>query len=236
MIGSKMRKYKFLLFDLDGTVSESAPGIVKGVKHSLEAVGITENDPEVLKTFIGPPLNVQYKKLYNMSDEDIVKAVTAFREVYETEGILDCAPYEGLDKLFQKAKEEGCILCVASSKPEPFVIQIMENFGFAPHFTVISGSRIGDELDKRAVASQKTRIILKTLSLLEEKGFTKEEMEGKTVMIGDTFYDIDGAKDTHLPSVGVTYGYGSEKELKNSGADFIVHSVSELEELLFPSH
>lgn len=91
-----MKSYPVFLFDLDGTISESAPGIVKAVQYGLSFAGIHETDPEKLKTFIGPPLNVQMKKLYHMSDEDIVTAVTHFRELYETKGILDCRPYPGL--------------------------------------------------------------------------------------------------------------------------------------------
>ena len=226
------KNYKYFLFDLDGTISESAPGIIKAVKYGLNAAGIHEEDPRVLKTFIGPPLNVQMKKLYHMSEKDIITAVTKFRELYETTGILDCLMYPGLDRLLKEGVEKGHIMAVASSKPEPFVRQIIEHFGLSPYFTVICGSDIGDELNKRAVASQKSRIIRKAMSQLEEKGYDHEDLWNNTVMIGDTFYDIDGAKDNHLPSVGVTYGYGSREELEKAGADAIVSSVSELKERL----
>ena len=145
-----MKSYPVFLFDLDGTISESAPGIVKAVQYGLSFAGIHETDPEKLKTFIGPPLNVQMKKLYHMSDEDIVTAVTHFRELYETKGILDCRPYPGLAPFLKEAVERGHTLAVASSKPEPFVKEIIAHFGFAPYFSVICGSDIGDELKKRA--------------------------------------------------------------------------------------
>lgn len=226
------KNYKYFLFDLDGTISESAPGIIKAVKYGLEAVGIHEEDPKVLETFIGPPLNVQMKKLYNMSEAEIVTAVTKFRELYETTGILDCLMYPGLDRLLKEGVEKGHIMAVASSKPEPFVRQIIEHFGLSPYFTVICGSDIGDELNKRAVASQKSRIIRKAMSQLEEKGYNHEDLWHHTVMIGDTFYDIEGARENRLPSIGVTYGYGSREELEEAGADIIVSSVSELKERL----
>lgn len=227
-----MKSYPVFLFDLDGTISESAPGIVKAVQYGLSFVGIHEKDPEKLKSFIGPPLNVQMKKLYHMSDEDIVTAVNRFRELYETKGILDCRPYPGLDALLEKAVTQGHTLAVASSKPEPFVKEIISHFGFAPYFSVICGSDIGDELKKRATRDQKARIIRKALALLEKKGFSPSFLTGNTVMIGDTFYDIEGAKENHLPSVGVTYGYGSREELERAGADAVVSSPEELSSLL----
>ncbi len=226
------KNYKYFLFDLDGTISESAPGIIKAVKYGLNAAGIHEEDQKVLETFIGPPLNVQMKKLYNMSEAEIVTAVTKFRELYETSGILDCLMYEGLDDLMKEGVEKGHVMAVASSKPEPFVKQIIEHFGLSPYFTVICGSDIGDELNKRAVASQKSRIIRKAMSQLEEKGYNHEDLWHHTVMIGDTFYDIEGARENRLPSIGVTYGYGSREELEEAGADIIVSSVSELKERL----
>lgn len=227
-----MKSYPVFLFDLDGTISESAPGIVKAVQYGLSFVGIHETDPEKLTTFIGPPLNVQMKKLYHMSDEDIVTAVTHFRELYETKGILDCRPYPGLAPFLKEAVERGHTLAVASSKPEPFVKEIIAHFGFAPYFSVICGSDIGDELKKRATRDQKARIIRKALSLLEKKGFSPAFLASHTVMIGDTFYDIEGARENHLPSIGVSYGYGSQEELEKAGADAIASSPKELSSLL----
>ena len=229
-----MKKYKFLLFDLDGTISQSSPGIIKAVRYGLAAVGIHETDMNTLHTFIGPPLNVQMKKLYHMSDEDIVTAVTKFRELYEREGIFDCRPYDGLDLLLEKAVKAGYILAVASSKPEPFVEGIIEYFHFSSYFSVICGSDVGDELKKRAVVSQKARIIRKAMKRLEEKGYDHDDLWNHTVMIGDTAYDIDGAKENNLPSIGVTYGYGSMEELEKAGADAIVSSVKELMNILIP--
>lgn len=227
-----MFPYTYLLFDLDGTISESAPGIIKAVKYGLAAVGIDEENKENLYSFIGPPLNVQMKKLYRMSDKDIETAVTKFREMYESGGIFDCTPYEGIGNLLQDCKKAGYVVAVASSKPEPFVRRIIEKFGFTDFFAVICGSDIGDELNKRANSSQKARIIRKALSELEEKGYAQQDLLKRTVMIGDTFYDVDGANETHLPCIGVTFGYGSREELEREGAAYIVDTVKELKDLL----
>ena len=140
-----MDSYNYYFFDLDGTISESAPGIVKAVKYGLDQAGIHEEDAEKLHSFIGPPLNVQMKKLYGMTDEQIVTAVTAFRKLYEDEGgLYDCEAYDGIGDLLYDLKKEGKVLAVASSKPEPFVRKIIDRFGFTDAFDVICGSGIGD--------------------------------------------------------------------------------------------
>lgn len=211
-----MPHYTTLLFDLDGTISESAPGILRSVRYGLDAVGIHETDEKRLRTFIGPPLNTQMKKLYGMKDDDIVTAITKFRELYEERGALfDCAPYAGIGELLSHAKAAGYVLAVSSSKPEPFVKRIIENFGFTSYFDVICGSDPDDELNQNATMSQKARIIVKTLSLLRKKG-----------------YDVDGAHDNHLPCIAVSFGYSSREELAAHGADAIVDTVGELQELL----
>lgn len=221
----------YFLFDLDGTITESAPGIIKSVVHGLAAIGIHETDQEKLKTFIGPPLNVQMEKLYGLSDEEITKAIMAFREVYETKGILDCAPYPGIPALLKELHHKGVILGVASSKPEPFVKTILDHFQISSYFTVIHGSRVGDELDQlHKNKDQKAAIIQKAMNEFSEKDPQFEK--SRALMIGDTAYDIKGAKDNHLYSIGVSYGYGKEEDLKKAGADEIAHSVSELRAIL----
>lgn len=220
---------KFLLFDLDGTISESAPGIMKSMAYGLTFVGIHENDEKVLRTFIGPPLNVRLRELYRLSEEDIATAVTHFRDMYENKGgLLLCSTYEGIGEVLKKAKEEGRILAVASSKPEPFVKKIIEMFSFTDYFTIICGSNPEDELKAPDGHSQKARTILKVFSLLEEKGFDRETLLKESVMIGDTHYDIEGAKETGIASLGVTYGYGKREELETAGADEIVDKPEEI--------
>ncbi len=173
------------------------------------------------------------KKLYGMNDDDIVTAITKFRELYEKKGALfDCSPYAGIGELLALAKAAGYVLAVSSSKPEPFVKRIIENFGFTSCFDVICGSDPDDELSQNATMSQKARIIAKTLSLLCEKGHDAAHLAKETVMIGDTGYDVDGAHDNHLPCIAVSFGYGSREELAAHGADAIADTVGELRELL----
>ena len=227
-----MDSYNYYFFDLDGTISESAPGIVKAVKYGLDQAGIHEEDAEKLHSFIGPPLNVQMKKLYGMTDEQIVTAVTAFRKLYEDEdGLYDCEAYDGIGDLLYDLKKEGKVLAVASSKPEPFVRKIIDRFGFTDAFDVICGSGIGDELTKKASRGQKAEIIHKAMGQLSGNG-NAESLAGRTVMIGDTNYDILGAKANSLPGVGVAYGYGSRQELEEAGAEKVADTVEDLRKLL----
>ena len=227
-----MLPYTYLLFDLDGTISESAPGIIRAVRYGLDAVGIHETDMEKLSTFIGPPLNTQMKKLYDMKDEDIVTAVMKFRELYESSALYDCKPYEGIEALLQDARAAGCKLAVASSKPEPFVKEIIRHFGFTDLFHVICGSDPNNEFKKNNNLNQKAWTIETALSRFEAQGASREDLAAHTVMIGDTGYDADGAAQMHLPCIGVTYGYGSREELEAHKTPIIVESVEELRNIL----
>lgn len=229
--GKIMKSIHCILFDLDGTISESAPGIIKSVIYGLSAVGIHEKSPERLRSFIGPPLNVQMKKLYHLDDEEIKKAIHAFRSLYETKGLWECRPYKGIPELIRLLYGQGAILAVASSKPEPFAKEIITHFGLAPYFSCICGSRMGDELDQGDQSrSRKGIIIHDALTRLFPR--SPACPLSRILMVGDTAYDMEGARENHLPSIGVTYGYGEEKDLRKAGAEEIAHSVPELRELL----
>ena len=130
-----------VIFDWDGTIAESASGITRSVQYALSTVGIEESDVNELTHFIGPPLSVEFKKTYDMSDDDIRKAILAFRTRYETEGILECNLYEGIEDLLQDAVERfGMSLAVASSKTESQLHRLVKHFNLESYFDVICGS------------------------------------------------------------------------------------------------
>ncbi len=226
-----MHKYTSILFDLDGTLSRSALGITKSLQYGLTAIGIHEPDLQKLTRFIGPPLNVELGAVYHLSDEDIGKVISKFRERYEPVGIYECEPYEGISELLKDLHATGYHLAVSSSKPEPHVKEMIHRFGVDQYFDFLCGSNIEDELANKSGADNKELVIRRTLRLLQEK--EAGNLDARIVMIGDTKYDIIGAKKNHVASIGVTYGYGSRKDLEEAGADTIVDTVEELRQVLW---
>lgn len=210
-----------ILFDLDGTLTASAEGITKSVQYALEKMGIEEKNLNHLICFVGPPLKEQFMNYAGFHEEDAKKAVEFYRERYARVGIFENSPYEGIPQLLMKLCNLGYILGIASSKPEYFVKQILEHYQIAQYFKVA----VGSEMD--GSRTNKTEVIEEALRQL---GITKKRKQ--VVMVGDKMHDVLGAKAADLPCIGVAYGYGGYQELSDAGADRIVHSVAELEELL----
>lgn len=228
-------KYNYVLFDLDGTIFESAPGIIKAMQYGLTAVGIEETDFDILHSFIGPPLNVQLQKIYNLSKKDTSFVIQKFREQYDTQGVFESLPYDGIEDLLQSLKKRNAALAVASSKPWPLVETLLDKFHLTSYFEVITGSIPEDELKNTAAFDQKISIIKKTLAALYKTDTSVAENDVQlrsTIMIGNKNYDIFGAKANHISSGGVLWGYGNEKELKDAEADFLFSTPQDLKEFL----
>lgn len=219
MNGLIMKK-RFLLFDLDGTLTDPKAGITKSVQYSLGFFGINVSDPDDLIPFIGPPLRDSYKKLYFFSDDEAEKAVEKYREYFVGKGIFENEIYEGIDDLLKIQYQNGKKLIIATSKPTVYAEKILEYFNIKKYFSFVSGS----ELDGRR--SKKDLVIQYAFDNL---GITETE---KAIMIGDKEHDIMGAKKLGVDNIGVLYGYGSFEELSNVGADYIVKTVNELSGLL----
>lgn len=222
---------EYLLFDLDGTLTDSSEGITKSVQYGLQCVGIEVTDLNDLLKFIGPPLDYSFREFYNLSEEQIKTAVAKYRERYNTIGKFENALYPGMANLLKDMKKRGKHLAVASSKPEVFVRQILKHFNIEQYFEVVVGSGLDGSL------GTKGQVVREALRQL----FTKEEGERlvldntvceKTVMIGDRRFDVEGGKENGLVTIGVEYGFPEPGELKEAKADYIVRSVDELHELL----
>lgn len=214
-----MKEKNVLLFDLDGTLTDPGEGITNSVRYALKKFGIEVSDRKELYRFIGPPLAWGFETFYGFSSSEAQKAVAVYREYYCDRGIWENKLYPGIPSLLSSLAQAGKILLMATSKPEPLAVQIAEHFEIADSFSVIAGS----ELDGRR--TDKAEVIRYALTL----GEVRET--DHAVMIGDRKYDIIGAKKTGLSSVGVLYGYGSESELKEAGADRIAETVSDLKNL-----
>lgn len=213
-----------ILFDLDGTLTESGEGIINCVQYALEKLGKKEEHPENLQCFIGPPLKEQFMKYAGLSEEEGEKAVVYYRERYTTTGIFENRLYPKIPELLELLKINNKILAVASSKPEVYVKQILEHFQIADYFTAI----VGSELDGRR--TEKTEVIEEALRRMH-----LEEERDKVLMVGDRSHDVQGAISCGLQCIGVAYGYGSREELEKAGAVYIADSVEDLGILASPN-
>ncbi len=211
-------KYKYIFFDLDGTLTDPKEGITKCVQYALADFGIYE-DADKLTNFIGPPLVDSFMGFYGFSREDALKAVEKYRERFSEIGIFENKVYDGVEDMLQKLVDTGHILVLATSKPKVFADIIAKKFRLRPYLKLISGS----ELD--GTRNNKDEVIQYALDKL---GCPKE----KVIMVGDRRQDIIGAKKCGIVSCGVRFGYAEPNELENAGVDYIVNDIGELTELL----
>ena len=215
--------YKYVLFDLDGTISDPKVGICTSVQQALKKFGIDVADINTLTPFIGPPLRDSFRDFYHIKPEDMEDVIAAYRARFSTVGLFENDLYDGIPELLKALKENNRKLALASSKPRVFVEKILDHFGISQYFDVIMGS----ELD--GTRENKSEIIAECLRLfeLDPSGDLSE-----TVMVGDRKYDIEAANAAGLPNIAVSYGYGSEEELSKAGAMVIAGTVKELENIL----
>lgn len=211
---------KYILFDLDGTITDPKEGITKSVAYSLRKFGIEVEDLDTLCPFIGPPLNESYEQFYGFSHEKAMKAVDEYRVYYRDKGIFECKLYEGIDKLLKHLHEEGKTVVLATSKPQEFALQLLEHFNILQYFDVIAGS----EMNGGRV--QKADVIKYAMEQIE--GFSAKD----AVMIGDRKFDYLGSSKFNIPCILIGYGYGEMKELEECNPFAIKKTVLELEKFL----
>jgi phosphoglycolate phosphatase len=208
-----------VLFDLDGTIADSQRGILNCLRHAFAAVGLTVPPDADLLPLIGPPLGVALRR-FDLDTATIDLLITRYRDRYRPIGIFEADLYEGMAELLADAVKAGLTLAVATSKPEPFAMQLLDHFGLSRHFAVIAGATFDD------TRSHKAQIIEHALGLLP--GATTEH----TVMVGDREYDVLGGAVHGLRTVGVAWGFGTHHELESAGAWHIVDDVAALRVLL----
>lgn len=214
--------YKYLLFDLDGTLTDSQEGITKSVSYALINLGVEDLPEDIKLRFIGPPLKDSFPKYCGFDEETTEKAIALYRERYSKVGKFENRPYEGIPELLKKLKDDNRVLVIASSKPTGFVEDILNKFDLRQYFDIISAA------DLSGKKCEKEDVIKEALEILNLKNGDKD-----VVMIGDRHYDINGAKYFNLDSIGVNYGFAFDKnELKDAGATYVVETVKELGELL----
>ena len=209
--------YKAVMFDLDGTLTESGEGITKSVQYALEKIGKPEPDLEKLRVFVGPPLLEQFMKYADVDEETAAQAVAYYRERYSVTGIYENKVYPGIGELLQELKRKGYLLAVASSKPENYVNQVLDHFELTGYFDVITGSEMNGNRTRKAQVIEET---LRRLNLSDHRV--------QVLMVGDKEHDVFGAREAGVACVAVSYGYGTREELEASDPLRIVGSAEEL--------
>lgn len=208
--------YQYILFDLDGTLTNPEIGITSSVMYALEKFNIKVEDRKELHPFIGPPLGDSFQRYYGLSEEESQLAIKYYRERFSVKGLYENEVYEGVDKLLQQLKESGKTLIIATSKPEEFTLKILKHFDLLKYFDYVAGATMDGSRGEKADV---IRYALK-ISGIKDKS--------KAIMIGDRKYDILGAKENGLDSIGVLFGFGDYEELSKAGADYVVKSVEEI--------
>ncbi|MBQ7036547.1 MAG: HAD hydrolase-like protein [Clostridia bacterium] len=205
--------YKTILFDLDGTILNTAEGITEGVRIALEGKGLPPLPYEIRELFIGPPLRNSFQK-YCGVDADTAEALLAdYRVFYGNEGLHLARPYEGIENLLKSLCASGKELFIATSKPTSYSKIMLDEWGLSGYFKEIVGAGMGKNMDA------KDKIIAYCLSKAESKN---------AIMVGDTMYDVIGAHQNNIPAVGVLYGFGDHDELRASKPLYLAETVEEL--------
>ena len=214
-----MKVYKYIAFDLDGTLTDPEAGLTAGFAYALSKMGIDYGERKNLTRFIGPPLKAEFRLAYGMSDGEAEECVRLFREYFQVYGWWDNRLYPGVCEMLAALKARGKTLLVASSKPEVFVEKILKFFDIMKYFDFVGGATLDHtRVEKSAVLSY----------ALDAVGAERE----LSILVGDRVYDAEGARACGIDSLGVTYGHGSEREISESGFSYIAGSVSDISKIL----
>ncbi|MBP5379648.1 MAG: HAD hydrolase-like protein [Ruminococcus sp.] len=207
-----------LLFDLDGTLTDSTEGIIKCLEYALERMGYEV--PEDTNKFLGPPLYRSFADFCGMNEEQVNEAVRIFRERYSDVGLFENRVYDGIPEMLQRLRDGGKRIMVATSKPEVYAVRIFDRFGLSQFFEIVGGANInGTRNDKDEVIEY----------VLDKAGISDRS---SVLMIGDRRQDVLGAHKTGLKCMGILWGFGSIEELTEAGADFIAETPEKAADML----
>lgn len=208
---------KTILFDLDGTLTDSGEGIINCAWLALKHFDLPLPDKDTMRVFVGPPLRDSFLR-FGVPEEGVEKAIEIYRSRYVPTGMFENTPYPGIKSMLAALKANGHKLFVATSKPEGMATAILEKFQLAPYFDLICGASMDDTRDSKD----------KVIAYLLEKTGGNEDY----IMVGDTAFDVEGAAVNGIPTIGVAWGYGRVEDMKAAGAKAIAHSPAELLEML----
>lgn len=209
----------FVFFDLDGTLTDPKEGIVACIQYALSSLNIEINEDVNLETFIGPPLRDTFRHLCR-NDRLAEKAVSLYRERFSSTGLYENRLYDGIKECLESLVGNVRSNYVVTSKPTGFSERILEHFNIGEHFAVVYGSNLDGSL------GDKTELLA---HVLNSEGINPKD----SVMVGDRKFDVIGARNHGIRSIGVLWGYGSEQELREAGANSICRSPSQLYDHIF---
>ncbi len=211
-----MKEYQLVAFDLDGTLTEPKRGLLRSFVYALSRMGVDYGPVEKLTRFIGPPLYDSWREEFGFSDAEADRALSYFHEYFDTKGWAENEVYDGIPEVLKTLKEQGKILVLATSKPQPFAEKIMAHFDIAKYFDCLSGAQD----DKRA--DKKCEVLAYGLSKF------REIPKDACILVGDRKFDAEGAAICGIDSLGVLYGHGSREEIENAGFTAVCETVADI--------
>lgn len=209
-------RYTHVFFDLDGTLLNTAPGIKHSFQYALKQLGVPVLAEDELDFIIGPPLYWSFHDRLGYDEATAEQGVALYREYYRPTGMWECAPYEGVPQLLHALHDAGVHLGVVTGKPEEFAVRLVRHFELEPLFDFVVGISFADK------HADKKELLERAFALA---GITDGNRTG-VLMVGDRCFDIDGANDVGIDSLGVTYGFGSREELESHGATLLADSAA----------
>lgn len=233
---------RLVIFDLDGTIVDSGPGIKNSISKAIGKMGLPAKSEDELNSFIGPPLRVSFQKEFGLTTDKAEEVLHCYRMFYYQQGIYEAMVYDGIPELLRELRDKGYLLAVGTSKPWVLAHRVLSYFGLRQYFDTVFGCYIDGRLDSKALVLQalvEHYSGKKLLSAGRQRGQKDRasSLSGspaaagtgmKAVMIGDRFYDVVGAKTWALPTIGVAYGYGTAQELQEAGAALVVNHPKEI--------
>lgn len=209
-------KYRYCLFDLDGTLTDPGIGITNSVMHALEKYGIHVSDRTELYPFIGPPLADSFMKYYGFTEEQAARAIEYYREYFREDGIFENTVYEGIPEMLETLRSNGVVIALSTSKPYEFSVRILEHFDLYQYFDYVGAATMDGSISRKADV---------IAHLLDEIG---DVDRSSVLMVGDRENDIEGAIANGLHSAGVLWGYGSKEELEDAGAEHLAETPEDI--------
>lgn len=215
-----MKKYDVIIFDLDGTLSNSKEGITKCAQFALEKQGIIVENLNDLEKFIGPPLLDSFIDFYNLTLEQATQAVADYRSRYAPIGVYETAIYPGTEKMLETLKESGKYIAMATSKPQAMAEEVLRYLNIDKYFDKVKGA------DLHGPIQSKDAVLNALFEMIDIKD------KSKCLMVGDTCFDIDGANKVGIDSIGVSFGFGNVDEMTQHGALAIANTMEELTKII----